>query len=74
MGWSRLRKYYPFRRASKELIMPTTPDIGSSTFECYCDTPIEVAVDPFATASLSSLDRFVDGIFLSGPTTESERR
>ena len=30
--------------------------------------------DRFATASLSSLDRFVDGIFLSGPTTESERR
>ena len=30
--------------------------------------------DRFATASLSSLDRFVDGISLSGPTTESERR
>ena len=30
--------------------------------------------DRFATASLSWLDRFVDGIFLSGPRTESERR
>ena len=26
--------------------------------------------DRFATAGLSSLDRFVDGIFLSGPTTQ----
>jgi len=30
--------------------------------------------DRFVTASLSSLDRSVDRIFLSGPMTESERR